>query len=293
MRIININRQLAKGAILSILYFIICAHESYSLSLSPVEKLLFQSRLSNIQSSIEQKFPSLLVSSSSCSSLDEKKENINNTNIILIFPGAGGIDDLVIELLESINNHKNSDTLASIVDWKEYRGSILSAGYDSEKVGESIADCIISKLPEGVETVHSIGISVGSFAANAFATSMKNSSIYTRLTLLDPFCLRGIWGTSYGSSNFGKDIDYTEHYLNTDDPVPSTNDPLLRYCSVIDVTNAKERDDFIVPDGDTMHSWPVAYYSRYVLKNDHDRDYAMRRFYYGENGYVKGSIKKL
>merc|ERR1712232_711421 len=117
-----------------------------------------------------------------------------------------------------------------------------------------IANCILSsqaQTSQKLENVHSIGISVGSFAANAFVQTIKSKSLslslYARLTLLDPFCTRGIWGIGYGYNNFGKNIDYVEHYLNTDDPVPSTNEPLNpKYCVVIDVTNDKRRDDFIL-----------------------------------------------
>ena len=37
--------------------------------------------------------------------------------------------------------------------------------------------------------------------------------------------------------------DFAEHFLNTDDVVPSTNVP-LPYCHVYDVTGCKERKDF-------------------------------------------------
>ena len=80
--------------------------------------------------------------------------------------------------------------------------------------------------------MHNIGVSVGSFVANSFAHTIKSkassssSSLYTRLKLLDPFCTRGIWGIGYGYKYFGKHVDYVEHYSNTVDPVPSTNEPL-------------------------------------------------------------------
>jgi hypothetical protein len=131
-----------------------------------------------------------------------------------------------------------------------------------------------------------IGISVGAFAANACCSTLRRSmydhhhqrlqqqqqqqqqhpKIYTRLTLLDPFTSRGIGGVGYGNANFGATADYAEHYLNTDDPVPSTNEP-LDLCATWDVTGVPEREkEFVLPENETMHCWPVVYFARYVCQ---------------------------
>ena len=75
-----------------------------------------------------------------------------------------------------------------------------------------------------------------------------------RLTLLDPFTQRGIFDFGYGNRSFGKSADYTEQYLNTDDPVPSTNSP-LKNCVCYDITKLR-------PESIFGHDWPVAYYGR-------------------------------
>ena len=54
-------------------------------------------------------------------------------------------------------------------------------------------------------------------------------------------------GFGYGQNYFGLNVDYAEHILNTDDPVPTTNDP-LQHCVVYDVTHCKERESFILPE---------------------------------------------
>ena len=77
-----------------------------------------------------------------------------------------------------------------------------------------------------------------------------------------------------GAQYFGKDADFAEHILNTDDIVPNTEVPLpLCYC--LDVTGAKERKSFPPPDktGDLVydfivgslggHSWPMGYLARH------------------------------
>ena len=113
----------------------------------------------------------------------------------------------------------------------------------------------------------------------------------TRLTLLDPFTSKGVFGYGWGAKNFGKGTeihdleknlevkfilvlpnviklishmtliigsgaDITEDYINRDDPVPTTNEPLpLAYT--FDVTNSIARNKFTPQGGDTMHSWPI------------------------------------
>lgn len=47
--------------------------------------------------------------------------------------------------------------------------------------------------------------------------------------------------------------------MNSDDPVPSTNEPLRRAVTY-DVTFAGARADFSPLPGDSLHSWPAAWY---------------------------------
>ena len=218
-------------------------------NLSPLESVLLRSRLEGIKNGIKQDYSTTI----------SKPRTSTSTITTLIFPGAGGVDDLVLELQNTVPD-------SIVVDWKEYRGNFLFAAYDSESVGASIAELIlneqqIKKEPKSeTSSIHFIGISVGAFAANAAATIIYRrkqppvSNVH--LTLLDPFCGRGVLGSNYGKENFGKYATTALQILNTDDPVPTTNDP-LPFCSCLDVTDAPERKDFMPPPGDSMHSWPV------------------------------------
>ena len=49
-----------------------------------------------------------------------------------------------------------------------------------------------------------------------------------------------------GARIFGRDADFAEHFLNSDDVVPSTNFA-LPLCYVYDVTGSKERSAFFTP----------------------------------------------
>jgi hypothetical protein len=113
------------------------------LNLNPVESALLKSRLDQIQLLIKEEFG----------------DSLSTADNTFIFPGAGGVDDLVLELESVTPNSK-------VIDWKLHRGNILTAAFDGEAVGESIA-----QLVGGDRTkVHYIGISVGAFCANAAAT---------------------------------------------------------------------------------------------------------------------------
>ncbi|KAG7366847.1 hypothetical protein IV203_029517 [Nitzschia inconspicua] len=232
-----------------------------------------------------------------------------------IFPGAGGVDGLVEALQETLGNETSM-----IVDWQEQRGSILTAAYDGEAVGEAISEAILACINNNnnnnnnnyhnkIKRLHFIGISVGGFAANAAATTLyrrqqqeqqqqqqqdKEAAATTttatavttadceiQLTLLDPFCGRGVFQPNYGKEHFGKFATTAIHILNTDDPVPTTNDPLPN-CYCLDVTNAPEREEFVPPPGDSMHSWPLAYF---IWKDGNVRD--------TNNGYPRGVVVKV
>jgi hypothetical protein len=211
-------------------------------NISPIETALLGPRLEAIEDAIQNQYQSQI-----------------SDYETFIFPGAGGVDSLIVELCSVTPKSK-------IVDWSEHRGNILTAAYDGEAVGQGIANLLLdSNNKKNCRFLHFIGISVGAFAANAAATALyqqRGSDTQVKLTLLDPFCGRGVFGSSYGKHNFGKYASRSIQILNTDDPVPTTNDP-LPYCYCLDVTQAPERKAFTPLPGDTMHSWPLAYMARH------------------------------
>lgn len=203
--------------------------------------------------------------------------------LFLIFPGFGGPDEHTSKIMQMV---KGSDSVYNFersvfcYDWSKYRGNVLTAAFTSQKlgtfVGKQIADHFRNKTSQEICTsppnLHVVGISVGAFAADSCVTEFKqrmttfhnppcNNSSITRISFLDPFTSRGIFGFRYGPKYFGRSADYCEHYLNSDDPVPFTNTPLPNACT-FDVTGAHERRQFVPRPGDSMHSWPVAFFGR-------------------------------
>ena len=185
--------------------------------------------------------------------------DFNESLVLVVFPGAGGPDANTEALLQSIRDGDRKQKLqrfSFVYDWSAWRGNLLRAAFDSQAVGRSMAEYFL-RLKTQLTHVHVVGISEGAFAADSLVREMKmsNSKLKIRLTLLDPFCSRGVFHQNYGLNNFGREADFCEHFLNTDDPVPFTNEP-LRYAHVFDVTHAAERASFTPLPNDNMHSWP-------------------------------------
>jgi len=196
----------------------------------------------------------------------------NVENVAIVFHGAGGQDpytDELMQKLEGKTESKASEQQSSynhIVDWSKYSANILQASHNGQRIGKIAAEDLLEQLSahnDKLKTIHFIGISVGAFAADAAAKEVKSSwsksknggaPPFVQLTLLDPFQQRGVLGVGYGNKEFGKSVDYAEQYLNTDDPVPSTNKP-LKNTVCYDVTNLR-------PESIFGHDWPLVYYSR-------------------------------
>jgi hypothetical protein len=221
-------------------------------------------------------------------------------DITIIFHGAGGQDENTDNLLKVLSSKlDNAATrtprmkgIVKMVDWSADSADILQASVKGSKIGSQIGhlvrDVVIQQRNAGnnERNIHIIGISVGAFAANSLVqtldseldrTTRKNTNL--QLTLLDPFQQKAVLGLNYGNRHFGQGADYAQHYLNTDDPVPSTNDP-LQYCSTVDVTSLRPTEVF-------GHDWPLVYYTQKLKES-------------GENGIVPperrgkiGSLKVL
>mmetsp|Transcript_11266 Transcript_11266/g.16560 ORF Transcript_11266/g.16560 Transcript_11266/m.16560 type:complete len:275 (+) Transcript_11266:132-956(+) len=267
---------------LSYCIFLYLFSVSLGLRLSTIEKFALNNRLTSIKVETRHKF---------LGSINDKQ----SSHVILIFPGAGGPDQFTEELENKIISSSNQGvTTVKTLDWREFKGSLFTASYDGEAFGESISS-LLWNGDDDLKIVHCIGVSVGAFAANACVTELHRlrqkdtgNKPYLRLTLLDPFTTRGVFGAGYGNENFGSCVDYAEQYLNTDDPVPTTNHP-LQLCTCFDVTSARERSTFELPVDETMHCWPLVYFARYGLGKS-----TGKVLIHGEDGNpLRGSVTKL
>eukprot|EP01038_Epipyxis_sp_PR26KG_P013332 gene13332-17875_t len=192
-----------------------------------------------------------------------------SSSITILFPGAGGPDANTDRIIDSIKtSSRDGDSISIIYDWGKWSKNLVRASFNGEHIGSKLGKQL--GMLDNIENIHIIGVSVGSFCANSCAkeflriqqikdkTKTKNMPM-CRLTFLDPFTARGLFQIKYGLKLFGKYVKYCESYLNTDDPVPFTNEPLVNSIN-FDVTKSSQRNSFDVLPMDNMHSWPAGYY---------------------------------
>lgn len=235
-------------------------------------KLLFLLSLISVETSTELfvRMPQEIIYGSTPMPITSRK---GESSVVVIFPGAGG-PDIHTETLKnriiSADRAKGVKRLVTVYDWRPWLGSFLRASFDGQQVGKRVCKQLaLDEAQQGnLKHLHAIGISVGSFAADSCVKAYKKTSEnpgYTRATFLDPFTSKGIFGYGWGTRNFGKWADIAESYLNADDPVPTTNDP-LNLAHTYDITNANLKKEFTPVKGESYHSWPGnEIYSRYFF----------------------------
>lgn len=212
-------------------------------------------------------------------------------SMVVIFPGAGGVDENILRLKDKIiasDLEKGVTRFVSIYDWSKWRNDFIRIAFDSQATGRKVCKALVEdekSTGTPIKHLHSVGISVGAFAADACVKSFKENSPSSsspnptslRLTLLDPFTSKGIFGYGWGVRNFGKTADLAINYLNSDDQVPTTSDPLIGAYNY-DITGSSDRLTFIPPEGQSFHSWPIAY-----LASNWDKEHVCTEVK-GENG---------
>ena len=188
--------------------------------------------------------------------------NFPQRDVFLHFHGRGGPDREDADLIARV---KSQDALAGLdrfvhqFVWREWleAASTERISYTGQAIGRKIGRALASR--DDLRSLHVCGTSAGGFAANEcisayVAAADPGRRASTRLTLCDPFCARADevgapWddgSRTSGARLFGRDADFAEHFLNSDDVVPSTNFPLPR-CFIYDVTGAAERAQFPPP----------------------------------------------
>lgn len=190
------------------------------------------------------------------------------SELVLVLPGAGGPDANSKRIAQALSS---PSAIVVEYNWQAFCGDTLRAPYNAQRVGRHLGSVIAQeqRARPTLRRVHLVGISVGAFVADAAVTAYtlcvpREDRAGIRLTFLDPFTARGIAGlgwpeTAYGVSSFGVSADEAVCVLNTDDPVPSTSTP-LRHCANYDVTAARSRAAFEPLPGDSLHSWPCAWF---------------------------------
>lgn len=193
-------------------------------------------------------------------------------DLVVVLPGAGGPDANTARIVEALRAARGSPTVVEY-NWQAAAADQLRAPHNAQRIGARLGEELAGRK-EKLRSLHLVGVSVGAFLADAVATRYVAAAgadrAHVHLTLCDAFTARSVVGlarptTAFGVRTFGRSADYCECFLNTDDPVPSTSEP-LQHAVTYDVTEAAARRTFVPLPGDSLHSWPAAYYGLFGVR---------------------------
>ena len=188
-------------------------------------------------------------------------------NLVIIVHGRGdSADDWPRDLKQRLTSLVKDTHNWQIIayDWYPHALSSLRSAANGTVIGRQLGKKLASL--DHLTQIHLIGHSVGSFLIDELCRSYKahaSNPAHVHMTFLDPFCMQGTIHWKYGMVHFGEKGDFTEAFINTDDPVPTTNAP-LHHAYNYDVTQTAGRESF---EGE-LHWWPVEYYIGH-LDSDH------------------------
>jgi hypothetical protein len=157
-------------------------------------------------------------------------------------------------------------------DWSTYSEDKLSAADAGIEIGTYIGTTLSSSAYH-YERIQFVAHSVGSFVIQAACDAYRSQAspaARIHLTFLDPFGGKGLFDWTYGQENFGAGADFAEDYINTSDPAPSTNDPLLNAHN-FDVTSKAPA----TLTGRDLHWWPVYFYIESVTAQEQQYGYPL------------------
>ncbi len=179
--------------------------------------------------------------------------------VVLLFHGSDGQDEPTLVALEARARALaggRRDVRVLRYRWSPFSDGRFRAGISGERVGRLLgAD--LAHFPV-LESVHLIAHSAGAYIPGPLCDVVKELAprpVRVDITYLDPIGFYGVLDSGWGARNFGSCGDYVEAFINTDDPAPATNAPLVKAWNV-DVTSAPGRAAF----AGGGHRWPVQYY---------------------------------
>jgi len=165
-------------------------------------------------------------------------------------------------------------------DWSRWADDKATASEAGLHIGAYIGSALAS-APYSYERMQLVAHSVGAFviqaACDAYRAEAENSAGRLHLTFLDPFTGNGLVDWTYGRGRFGEGADFAEAYINTDDPVPSTNSPLQQAHNFDVTARAPE-----LLSGAQRHWWPVDFYRQSILSEGGEPGYPLALMATGE-----------
>jgi len=145
------------------------------------------------------------------------------------------------------------------VDWGDYSKNLFRCTLNARRIGHDLGKKLSAR--KNIRQLHLIGHSAGSFVVFGICEAMKeqNPEVVVHATYLDPVSIYGGIDWGFGTRNFGSCADISDAYIDHEDGVPGSDEP-LKHPHTFDVTSLKKAAGFT----GSPHLWPIEYYRRAV-----------------------------
>lgn len=184
-------------------------------------------------------------------------------------------------LRDLFRGRQRDDTKVISIDWNPYSEDVFRCAISAKRIGRKIGGLITGQ--EQIESLHLIGHSCGAFVIYGMCREVKYRSarITIQSTYLDPLSVYGLYW-DYGIDNFGDCADFADGYIDVEDDVPGSNQP-LSHAFTVDVTPARIKHGI----GISPHNWPTVYY-QLIINNGlaprlHDDPSVSKRLHAGDS----------
>jgi hypothetical protein len=199
----------------------------------------------------------------------------NTRTVALVVHGSVDSDNpqfpaIVVRLEAHYAAAGETDFVVRFLRWSPWSDQRLRAAATAEQLGERLGERI-ARLRE-LENLHLVVHSSGAYVADTLCESYRRNladsaaadqparrAARVTMVFLDPFQLRGFVDWRHGTRNHGRCADFALAIINTDDPAPTTNSPLLQAWN-IDVT----RHAGAAAIKHNGHYWPPQYYLEFL-----------------------------
>ncbi len=181
------------------------------------------------------------------------------TALVILFHGSGGREEPTLKAVEQrFRQLAAAEPGTAVIRfiWSPWADNLLRAWKAGQHVGAELGHQVASL--HGLRYIHLVGHSAGAYPMDAFCRAYRAAAKQPAridMTFLDPIGIAGLFDASWGARNHGACADYAEVFINSDDPVRGTNEPLQQAWN-IDVTQVASRQGYRWGG----HRWPVQYY---------------------------------
>ena len=150
------------------------------------------------------------------------------------------------------------------LNWNPYSTNAFRCSVDGKRIGAALGAQMAQSTQ--LKSVHLIAHSCGSFVILGLCETLKakRSDIMVQTTYLAPVGIYGGISWNYGNNYFGSCADFSDAYIDRDDPIGFNKElPPNTYSS--DVTDMRKGTRIAVPP----HVWPTVYYQQLVDSGDY------------------------